>query len=55
VLGGILSFNEMVACSGALGHVESAQNFDPPERTRFGFYARLLWDGLLEHEKVVNR
>jgi exodeoxyribonuclease V gamma subunit len=55
VLGGILSFNEMVACSGALGDVESAQNFDPPERTRFGFYARLLWDGLLEHEKVVNR
>jgi exodeoxyribonuclease V gamma subunit len=55
VLGGQLSFNDMVACSGPLGDHEQIRTFDPCERTRFGFYARLLWDALLEHESLVSR
>jgi exodeoxyribonuclease V gamma subunit len=54
-LGGLLSYNDMVSCSGPLGEDAGAQTFDPFERTRFGYFARLLWDGLLEHERVVNR
>ncbi|HWD55743.1 MAG TPA: exodeoxyribonuclease V subunit gamma [Acidimicrobiales bacterium] len=53
-LGGLLSYNDMVACSGPLGD-DDVLTFDPSERTRFGYYARLLWDGLLVHERVVSR
>jgi exonuclease V gamma subunit len=55
VLGGQLPYNDMVACSGPLSDEERARAFDPPERTRFGFYARLLWDALLEHEQLDSR
>ena len=55
VLGGPISYNELVARSGEIGDAERSPSFDPPERTRFGFYARYLWDALLDHEEVVNR
>ena len=55
VLGDVLTFNEMVTRSGALGDDELSLGCDPGEHTRFGFYARVLWDGLLEHETVRNR
>ena len=29
--------------------------WEPSETSRFGLYARRLWDGLLEHEEVVDR
>jgi exodeoxyribonuclease V gamma subunit len=54
-LGGLLSYNDMVSCSGPLSDDEDGEAFDPSERTRFGFYARLLWEGLLDHERVVSR
>ncbi len=54
-LGGLLSYNDVVSCSGPLGDEDGEQAFDPPERTWFGYYARLLWDGLLVHERVVSR
>jgi exodeoxyribonuclease V gamma subunit len=54
-LGGLLSYNGMVSCSGTPGADEGALTFDPAERTRFGYYARLLWDGLLVHERVISR
>ncbi len=54
-LGGLLSYNDMVSCSGPLGDDAGAgaPAFDPSERTRFGYYARLFRDGLLVHERVV--
>jgi hypothetical protein len=55
VLGGQLSYNDMVACSGPLGDDEQSRQFDPIETTRFGFYARLLWDALLGDERLVTR
>jgi hypothetical protein len=46
----------MVARSGAPGEDEPERSsFTPRESTRFGLYARRLWDGLLEHETVVSR
>ncbi|HWF17009.1 MAG TPA: exodeoxyribonuclease V subunit gamma [Acidimicrobiales bacterium] len=54
-LGGLLSYNDMVSCSGPIGDDDGAQAYDPSERTRFGYYARLLWDGLLVRERVVSR
>ena len=27
----------------------------PSESTRFGLYARHVWDGLLSHEEIVDR
>jgi exodeoxyribonuclease V gamma subunit len=55
VLGDVLTFNDMVTRSGALGDDELSLGCDPGEHTRFGFYARVLWDGLLEHETVRNQ
>ena len=55
VLGGHLSFNDMVVRSGVPGDDEAAWCVDPAEGARFGFYARLLWDGLLRQERVTSR
>ena len=53
VLGEELSFAEMVALTGVAvgGDVE----LHPPEPHRFGVYARTLWDGLLEFERLRLR
>ncbi len=49
--GGLLSFKDMVALSGRAASDEAASRTStPPETSRFGLYARLLWRGLLEHE-----
>jgi exodeoxyribonuclease V gamma subunit len=53
VLGGGLAFDAMVACTGAPRSDEAA--WDPTEFSRFGLYARLVWDGLLAHEEIVDR
>jgi exodeoxyribonuclease V gamma subunit len=51
---GKLSFKELVAQSGPLDEDE-CDWLDPPETSRFGLYARLLWGGLLEHETLRGR
>ena len=53
VLGGSLAFESMVACAGAPQSEEAA--WDPTEPSRFGLYARRLWEGLLAHEEIVDR
>ncbi len=53
VLGGARSFAELLAappCDDEQGDAWAAD-----ERTRFGRYARRLWDGLLEREEVGDR
>jgi exodeoxyribonuclease V gamma subunit len=52
VLGGGLAFDEVLRLAGAPGPVEAA--WEPSEATRFGVYARRLWDALLAHEQVVD-
>jgi exodeoxyribonuclease V gamma subunit len=52
VLGSELSFAEMVRLSGTSDGDRRCDVLDPPETTRFGLYARLLWDDLLAHETV---
>jgi exodeoxyribonuclease V gamma subunit len=51
VLGGELTFSEMLAQTGLLSTGEDVA-LDPSEPHRFGGYARLVWDGLLELERV---
>jgi len=55
VLGDTLSFAAMVERSGPPHDGDGAKLVVPPERSRFGLYARRLWDGLLEHEEIVDR
>jgi exodeoxyribonuclease V gamma subunit len=51
---GELSFKELVARSGRPDDGECA-GLAPPETSRFGVYARLLWGGLLDHETLRSR
>jgi exodeoxyribonuclease V gamma subunit len=51
---GDVSFKELVRLSGRADEAGLA-HFTPPESSRFGQYARLLWSGLLEHETLRNR
>ncbi len=55
VLGGALSFEAMVECGGAPRRDEAGAAGLPAGATRFELYARRLWDGLLEHEEIVER
>ncbi len=51
VLGGELTFPEMLDITG-IPSAEEGVDLDPPEPHRFGVYARLVWDGLLDLERV---
>ena len=51
VLGEELTFSEMLARTGPPS-TEEGDLLDPSETHRFGGYARLVWDGLLELERV---
>ncbi len=53
VLGPGLPFDELLSCSGVPRGDEAA--WEVSERSRFGVYARRLWDGLLAHEQLVDR
>jgi exodeoxyribonuclease V gamma subunit len=53
VLGDGLPFGAMVECTG--GPLFDEVGWDPSESTRFGLYARRVWDGLLSHEEIVDR
>jgi exodeoxyribonuclease V gamma subunit len=52
VLGPHVSFHDMVRLSGTPDGDERCDALDPPEKTRFGLYARLVWDDLLARETV---
>ncbi len=51
VLGDELSFSDMLRETGNPSAEEGA-DLDPSEPHRFGVYARLVWDGLLDRERV---
>jgi exodeoxyribonuclease V gamma subunit len=51
---GEVSFKELVALSGRPDD-DGLARYSPPETSCFGLYARMLWDGLLEHESVRSR
>jgi exodeoxyribonuclease V gamma subunit len=53
VLGQALAFGAMVECTGA--PLSDEGGWDPLEATRFGLYARRIWDGLLADEEIVDR
>ncbi len=53
VFGDALSLEDLLARSGTPRPDESG--WEPAEATRFGAYARRLWDGLLACEQVVDR
>jgi exodeoxyribonuclease V gamma subunit len=55
VLGGQLSFAEMVETAGPIRDDESGGGWDGAEDTRFGRYARRLWGGLLAGEELVEQ
>ncbi|HEX3333136.1 MAG TPA: exodeoxyribonuclease V subunit gamma [Acidimicrobiales bacterium] len=51
---GELPFKDLVNLSGRADD-GGLDRFTPPETSRFGLYARLLWSGLLEYETVRGR
>jgi hypothetical protein len=53
VRGGILSFDELTAEPPRPD--EEGEGWDETETTRFGRFARRLWDRLLAHEAVFER
>jgi len=55
VLAAELSFVDMVAHSGVPGSGDAGQGDTSHELSRFGLYARQLWDGLLEFEKITSQ
>ena len=55
VLGREVGYEQMVALSGAPRSDEGGAGWDNSEPTRFGRLARRLWDGLLDHERVVDQ
>ena len=55
VLGGVVGFDRMLALAGSPRHDESGDGWDGSEATRFGRYARRLWDGLLDHEELTDQ
>ncbi|MDP9402365.1 MAG: exodeoxyribonuclease V subunit gamma, partial [Actinomycetota bacterium] len=53
VLGGVRSFAEVLEARP--GDDEQGEGWAADEPTRFGRYARRLWDGLLAYEELVDR
>ena len=50
---GALTFAELVAQAPRAD--EQSPGWPADETHRFGLYARRLWDGLLSHERLVDR
>ncbi|UGS38490.1 exodeoxyribonuclease V subunit gamma [Capillimicrobium parvum] len=50
VLGGVVTFDELL-----VARPRSDEAWENTEETRFGRYARRLWDGLLAHEEISDR
>ena len=55
VLGDRLSLRRPWSSAPGAPDDDEAAAGDPREPTRFGLYARRLWDGLLAHEQVVDQ
>ncbi len=53
VLGGVLPFAQLLEEHPRPD--ESGEGWDAAEESRFGRYARRLWSGLLDHEKVTDQ
>jgi exodeoxyribonuclease V gamma subunit len=53
VLGEDLTFDDLLGSCGA--PVGEEGNWEVSEATRFGVFARRLWDGLLAHEELTDR
>jgi exodeoxyribonuclease V gamma subunit len=53
VLGGVRTFAELLEQPPRPD--EQGDGWDPAERTRFGRYARRMWDGLLSSEELTDR
>jgi exodeoxyribonuclease V gamma subunit len=51
---GEVSYKQLVELSGPADE-DGLTRCAPPETSRFGLYARLLWAGLLEHETLRSR
>ena len=55
VLGGDVGYEQMVSFSGSPRPDEGGAGWANAEPTRFGRLARRLWDGLLDHERIVDQ
>ncbi len=55
VLGGVAGFEWVLAAAGPPRAGEEGDGWAGSETTRLGRYACRLWDGLLDHEEVVDR
>ena len=53
MLGGVRTFAELLEQPPRPD--EQGDGWDPAERTRFGRYARRMWDGLLSCEELTDR
>ena len=53
VLGGVMTFGERLAEPARAD--EAGDGWDAAETTRFGRYARRMWDGVLAREELVDR
>jgi exodeoxyribonuclease V gamma subunit len=53
VLGGVVGFDELLADEPRRN--ETGDGWAEGEATRFGRYARRLWDGLLDNETMTNQ
>jgi exodeoxyribonuclease V gamma subunit len=53
VLGGVRTFDELLVQPPAPG--EAGRGWEMSETTRFGRYARRLWNGLLASERVISK
>ncbi len=54
VLGSALDFEAVIALAGVPHDDETGGRWPSAEHTRFGLYARRLWDDLLDHEQLVD-
>jgi hypothetical protein len=50
----VVGFDRVVAQAGAPRADEDGVGWERSETTRFGRLARRLWDGLLDHEDLVD-
>jgi exodeoxyribonuclease V gamma subunit len=50
VLGGVLAFDDLLADAP-----RTDEGWEPSEATRFGRYARRMWDGVLASEELTSR
>jgi exodeoxyribonuclease V gamma subunit len=55
VCGGIVAFDWLLADVGPPRDDENGTGWQLSEDTRFGRYARRLWDGLLDHEALADQ